>query len=230
MQRTMKPDHTEVACRRLGRTDYPAAKEIIAASFSQAVQANPLALEVLEQELWYDPAHLMVAEVGGRVVSFLGVRTGRLTCSEQRIPAGLVGTVCTVPEMRGQGIGARLMGASFEQMKRDDLFVSYLHTSEERFAFYARLGYRKATMENPRLALSLEDIPLAVEQKTADVRSATPTDAGACNRIYEEFYGRINGSWSRTEPFWARRLEGQPKLFGPVETSFRLSGRECPEA
>ena len=223
----------EVTCRDLQPADYPAAKEIISESFPQAIRANPEALEVLEQEPWYDPAHLMVAEVDGRAVSHMGVRSGLLSCSGVGVPAGLVGTVCTDASVRGRGIGAQLMRASFERMRRDGLAISCLHTSAERFGFYSRLGYRKAIMETPRLILHLRDLDLETDREWPEAvrsRPGIPADAEALNEIYEVFYSRVSGSWSRTVRFWECRLRRQPMLFASVPMTFRLAGNDRPLA
>ena len=213
--------------------DYPDVKEIIAASFPQAVGASPGSLEVLEQEPWYDPAHLLVAEVDGRVVSHMGVRTGLLSCSGAGVPAGLVGTVCTAVRFRGQGIGSRLMRASFDRMKHHGLAISYLHTSAERGGFYSRLGYKKAIIENPCLTLQLDGPgPDRLDEWPAPVESrpGTPADAEALDEIYEASYSRVSGSWSRTVPFWERRLQRQPKLFATAPMRFLVAGRDRPLA
>ncbi len=223
----------EVNCRSLVPTDYPDAKEIIAASFPQAVEASPGSLEVLEQEPWYDPAHLLVAEVDGRVVSHMGVRTGLLSCSGVGVPAGLVGTVCTAVRFRGQGIGAHLMRASFARMKQDGLAMSYLHTSAERYGFYSRLGYRKAIIENPCLTLHLDGLDPDTDSEwpaTVKSRPGTPADAETLNEIYEVLYSRVSGSWSRTVPFWERRLQRQPKLFASAPMTVLVAGRDRPLA
>ncbi len=239
MRRWATVNAGEVNCRGLVPTDYPDAKEIIAAAFPQAVGASPGSLEVLEQEPWYDPAHLLVAEVDGRVVSHMGVRTGLLSCSGVGVPAGLVGTVCTAVRFRGQGIGAHLMRASFARMKQHGLAISYLHTSAERSGFYSRLGYKKAIIENPCLTLHLDGLdPDTYDPDTycnewpapVESRPGTPGDAETLNEIYEVLYSRVSGSWSRTVPFWERRLQRQPKLFTSVPMTVLVAGHDRPLA
>ncbi len=215
------------------RCGVPVVKEIIAASFPQAVQANPRVLETYEKEPWYDPAHLFVAAVGGRVASHMGIRDGFLWCSGIAVPAGLVGAVCTAPPLRGRGIGAQLMRASFAVMKRRGLAVSYLHTSPERYRFYNRLRYRKAILESPRLVIDLDRAGLDIDlegAQHAEPRTATAADAQTLNGIYAAHYSQVSGSWSRTVPFWERRLLQKPKLFGAQPTAFRVAGGHRPVA
>ena len=222
----------EVIYRSLQPADYPVVKEIIAASFPQAVRQNPEALATYELEPWYDPAHLLVAVVDGRPVSQMGVRDGLLWCSGIGIPAGLVGTVCTFEPYRGQGIGAQLMRASFDRMKDFGLAISYLHTSAERAGFYGRLGYKKAIIESPSRILHLAKLDLDAKGKLSEhveARSSTTEDAEALHAIYEAHYRQVSGAWSRTLPFWQRRLQRQPKLWSQ-SLAFRVAGGDQPLA
>ena len=225
------PPSGEIECRSLRPADYPAVKEIIAESFPQALQANPKVLESLEQEPWYDPSHLFVAAVEGRPVSHMGVRDGLLWCSGVGVPAGLVGAVCTAPPLRGRGIGGQLMRASFCAMEGNGLAVSCLHTSPERYGFYSRLGYRKATIASPRLLLDLDsDKPGLDSGRPVTTRTATAADAGILHRIYAAHYSQVSGSWSRTVRFWERRLLQEPKLFGIQPLVFRVAPDRRPAA
>ena len=52
----------DVTCREFTQGDYEAARGIVAEAFGDHVGDNPQALEQLDQEPWYDPAHLVVAE------------------------------------------------------------------------------------------------------------------------------------------------------------------------
>ena len=216
----------EVICRPLQSGDYPAVKEIIVESFGEHA-ANPEALSLYEHEPWYDPGHLLVAEVDGRVVSQMGVRDGDLWMSGVPVAAGLLGTVCTREEFRGKGIGAQMVRFAFEWMAERNLALSSLHTGEERHGFYGRLGYRKAVIEYTRLILNLPQLGLAPEG--AGVRAATVADAPALDEIYAACYGRASGAWSRTVPFWERRLRKAAKLWSPP-MDFYVSGDDHPRA
>ena len=227
------PPGREIECRSLRPADYPAVKEIIAESFPQALQANPKVLESLEQEPWYDPSHLFVAVVEGRPVSHMGVRDGLLWCSGVGVAAGLVGAVCTAPPLRGRGIGAQLMRASFCTMEQNGLAISCLHTSPERYGFYSRLGYRKAIIESPRLLLNLDSDKPGLDLDSGRpviTRTATAADAGVLHGIHAAHYSQVSGSWSRTVPFWERRLLQEPKLFGIKPLVFRVAPGQPPAA
>jgi predicted acetyltransferase len=179
-------------------------------------------------EPWYDPEHLLVAEIDGRVVSQMGIRDGHLWIAGHPCPAGLVGTVCTLPEYRGRGIGARMIQASLGWMAKRGLALSYLHTIPERYAFYGRQGYKLSVIHEPKAVLhpgdgrTVGDTPEGI-----NIRRASRGDARACKKLYEEHYGRMSGAWSRTEVFWERRLSGKPKLWSPGIPEFWVA--ESPE-
>ncbi|MFC1526954.1 GNAT family N-acetyltransferase, partial [Candidatus Latescibacterota bacterium] len=120
------------------------------------------------------------------------------------------GTVCTREEMRGQGIGSRLMRYASEWMTHRGLALSCLHTNPRRYAFYERLGYRRAVVEQPRLMVNLS---AAQPAGGITMRSARADDAEALGGPYAATYGRATGAWARSPAFWVRRLQGVPKLW-----------------
>ncbi|MDP6777185.1 MAG: GNAT family N-acetyltransferase [Candidatus Latescibacteria bacterium] len=208
--------------------EYPAVKKVVARSFEDHVKANPGALDDYADEPWYDPEHLLVAEIDGQLVSQMGVRTGTLWIDGHPFSAGLVGTVCTVPEWRAQKIGALMVQASSAWMVERGIEMSYLHTSTQRHAFYGRQGYRlsdyhqaKAMFRSGGKGAGLPGVR---------VRRATAGDAQACNTLYEAHYGRLSGAWSRTEAYWVRRLEGRPKLWFTGRPEFWIAEADGPLA
>lgn len=216
----------QVTCRSLEPADYPVVREIIAGAFADHVRDNPEALARLDEEPWYDPHHLLVAEVDGEVVSHLGVRDSGIWLGGQLFPAGLVGTVCTREEVRGRGIGSQLLRHAFGWMADRGLALSLLHTGEKRYAFYERLGYRRAVIEQPRLML---DLAAARSSEASTVRPAEASDAEALNGLCAATYGRATGAWARSVEFWTRRLQGIPKLWSRV-LQFRVAGEGGPRA
>lgn len=217
---------SRVVCRSLATADYAAVRQIIAGAFGDHVGDNPEAVEHLAQEPWYDPDHLLVAELDGEVVSHLGVRDSGLWLGGRLVPAGLVGTVCTRDGWRGRGIGSQLLRYAFDRMAAGGLALSVLHTSEQRYAFYERLGYRRAVIEQPRLMLNLA---AARGRSPIAVRLAGSGDAAALDELYGATYGRATGAWGRSSAFWERRLAGVPKLWSRV-LRFAVAGAGAPRA
>lgn len=203
-----------VLVRNMVAGEYPAVKEIVARSFGDHLRENPGAMEEYQDEPWYDPEHLLVAEIDGRLVSQMGVREGTLWICGRGFQAGLVGTVCTLPEYRGRGIGATMLKAAGDWMAGRNIAMSYLHTSEARYAFYGRAGYRLGVIDQPKTILrDPKGRAAGAGESTCRPRRASPADAVACNRVYEAHFGRMTGAWSRSHRFWGRRLQGKPKLW-----------------
>ena len=226
----MLNDHASLI-RPLRPEDYPAVQDIIARSFEDHIRDNPEGLADFPNEPWYDPQHLLVAEIDGRVVSQLGVRDGSLWIAGHPFPAGLLGTVCTHPDFRGRGIGARLVQGAFEWMANHGLTMSCLHTNPRRFDFYGRLGYRLSDTLYPKVVIRKD--PIAREFAVSDriaIRRATPRDTHVCNALYGAHYGTLSGGWSRTEAFWARRLAGKAKLWVPGTPEFWIAEDPGPVA
>jgi predicted N-acetyltransferase YhbS len=205
--------------------DLDAVRDIIGRSFAEEVESHPEVLAEYSREAYYQPENLLVAEVDGRVVSQMGLRCGDLWLSGRPFPAALVGTVCTHPELRGQGIGAGMLRHSFGLLYRGGVTLSYLHTTAARHNFYRRLGYTPSVHEQVAMTVELTGLDRGLlgtyspDRPDFRVRRALPADASILDRLYRESARRGTGAWGRNELFWKRRLEGRPKLW--------LSG--CPD-
>ncbi len=206
-------------------SDLKAVREIIGQSFAEEINSNPQALSEYLSEAYYQPGNLFVAESDGRVVSQMGLRDGNLWLSGRPFPAALVGTVCTRPEVRGQGIGGGMLRYSFEVLTNWGVALSYLHTIPDRYNFYRRLGYTETVHQQTVLTVELDELgPGLLAQQVSlpdDVRRrrALPADAAILDVLYRETTARGSGAWERNDLFWKRRLLGRPKLW--------LSG--CPD-
>ena len=198
--------------------DYPEIRELIRDGFPEEAAKKSQALEELPRESWYDPSHLIVGEGGGggRLVSMMGLRRGELFCGGVSLNAVLAGMVCTRSELRGKGIGSRMLAHAARVMEEWGVEVSYLHTGPERWGFYVRNGYRKTVLCNSRL--DVRRFPPGGE--SPPVREARSEDAPALDRIHREHFSTLTGAWSRDVNFWERRIAGREKLW--LETSPRF--------
>jgi hypothetical protein len=154
-----------------------------------------------------------------------------------------VGTVCTLPDYRGQGIGAGMLRYSFELLRGAGVALSYLHTIPARHNFYRRLGYAPSVHQQVAMTVDLASLDRGLlRQYSPDhpdfrLRPALPADASILDRLYQETARRGTGAWSREELFWKRRLAGYPKLWlagcpgfelllGPEPLAYRAAIRE----
>lgn len=80
--------------------------------------------------------------VGGRIVSFCIVDTyADCILSRDGIRIGSIGCVGTVPEMRGQGIGLRMVDIATLYLKSSGCDKSYIHYTHIE-SWYQKLGYK----------------------------------------------------------------------------------------
>jgi GNAT superfamily N-acetyltransferase len=84
-----------------------------------------------------------VVEVGGRVVGMAWLMfADRVPApSRPRRRTGDVQSVYVVPELRGQGVGAVLLGALLDTAREQGLERVTVHSSERATPFYGRLGF-----------------------------------------------------------------------------------------
>ena len=235
--------HRSVRYRPFRRGDLDVVRDIIRKSFPEEADSHPEVLAEYSHEAYYQPENLLVAEVDGRVVSQMGLRYGDLWLSGRPFPAALVGTVCTLPDYRGQGIGAGMLRYSFELLRGAGVALSYLHTIPARHNFYRRLGYAPSVHQQVAMTVDLASLDRGLlRQYSPDhpdfrLRPALPADASILDRLYQETARRGTGAWSREELFWKRRLAGYPKLWlagcpgfelllGPEPLAYRAAIRE----
>jgi len=209
---------SDLDCRRAQVEDMKRIKEIVRLSFESEAK-RPEVIDDLENETWFSVEHWVVAESDGTVVSALGLRPGVMWVVGVPVPATTVGTVCTQPELRGQGIGSRLMDFAAGVMREQKAVLSRLHTSAARFAFYGRLGYVKAINTWPTATLVTDAIGPRTREKAeaalgdAVIRPAHGRDAVRMLEIYEATFSRATGCISRNEHFFGRRIARKPKLW-----------------
>ena len=208
----------QLICRRAQLKDWQGIKEIIRSAFEDVVK-HPDALDELQDETWFSIDRWLVADLDGRVVSALGLRPGVMWMQGIAMPTATIGTVCTLAEMRGKGVGLDLMRCAGDVVKEEGLVLSRLHTWAQRYAFYGRAGYVKAITGHPDGTLNVTAIAPEVQRKAdADlgdgvIRPAIPRDAMRLNEIYEATFSKVTGCLSRNEHFFLRRIARHPKFW-----------------
>ena len=109
--------------------------------------------EDLRRRLAAYPDHVLVAETAGRVAGHVmgPVIAGPYIademfadtrCHDLSAPCQAVFSLAVLPELRGRGIGRRLMGAMADLARREGRRAVTLTCLEEKVAFYAALGFR----------------------------------------------------------------------------------------
>ena len=216
----------EVTCRRAIPVDMQCIREIILKSFEDSAE-NPEVVEDIENETWSSVDRWMVAELGGEVVSAMGLRPGVMWMSGVPVPCPTVGTVCTLPHVRGKGIGSEMMRFASDVAVEEGAVLTRLHTSPDQYGFYGRLGYVKAITETPGSIMRVSPGTIAGGRGTHDttgatIRDARVSDAERLNEIYEATFAPRTGSISRNVHFFERRILGKPKLWFWKPTGVRV--------
>jgi len=232
----MKVKAGHVHYRPFRPDDLDAVRDIIRKSFAEEIDSHSQVLADYPNEAYYQPDNLLVAELDRRVISQMGLRDGRLWLSGRPFPAALVGTVCTHPEYRGQGIGGGMLRYSFDILRGSGVALSYLHTIPPRYNFYRRLGYTPSHHEQTTVVAELAELDDTILEQQASLgpdlrrRRALPTDVAILASLYRETARRGTGAWSRNDHFWKRRLQGYPKLWLSGCPDFELAVGEQPLA
>lgn len=130
---------------------------VISAQFPPRRYPPSHGIELLLRRLGEDRGLTVLAEADGRILGgALGVRLG---------PDLKIVSIALLPEVRGHGIGTRLMAALEREAVRRGMGSIYLGAASEAARdFYRRLGFagRRSLMEK-----SLPAIPVGVEDRRA---------------------------------------------------------------
>jgi len=105
-----------------------------------AIVALLAAVQLPPNELEDHLAHVVVAEADGRIVGCGGLEV------YPDCDAGLVRSMAVEEELRGSGLGARILewvGAHARSLGIKELFLFTMHARD----FYARFGYQDATLD-----------------------------------------------------------------------------------
>lgn len=217
----------KVHIRNLRPEEVAEVQELLAISFVGLQEHYAEALSEYAEEPWYGPENVLVAEAEGRLVGHVGIKETSVWIAGQRFRTAKIGSVCTHPDFRRQGVAARLMQAARKRARGCEL--SSLDPAGEEWIvrFYERCGYVQAVRSQPIYRVDVE--ALGEMPPRVLVRPARLSEAQGLNRIYNDYYRTVNGTLGRTTRFWERRLCRRPKLWLKGRPDFLvLEGRIGP--
>jgi predicted acetyltransferase len=144
----------------------------------------------------FRPELVRVRVADGRVISQLWIvdRIMRVGLAEWRM--GGIAAVSTAPEARSQGHATALMQDALELMRRKGFDITVLHGIDH---FYHRFGYA-VVWPNSRLQIPLGEARELMSRYTT--RPASPEDALAFARLYEQAWEHRPGALVRSESYW----------------------------
>lgn len=168
------------------------------------VRAQAFAVPDTDRERWtgmVDPSGMLTAFLDGRVVGSLTVLEAGQWLGGRSVPLGALATVVVPPELRGRGIGARLLAASLEHMHERGLAVSTLHPATTR-AYRAagwEIGGDFAIVTVP--TRSLERLHPGEPERLVRLDREDWTLVQSC---YDAAAVSAHGWVNRSDPWWDR--------------------------
>ncbi|MCR4425580.1 MAG: GNAT family N-acetyltransferase [Firmicutes bacterium] len=171
---------------------------------------------------------LRIFSSGGRPVSLAGYVQHDLIVEGHRIPAASLGSVCTLPEYRGQGLAAALVSDILRELSRAGLALLIISGDGE---LYTRMG-ASAAGDFVRYELDPAMLPQKADAEAHRTVSVRPFRAGDLEQVHA-VYRREPVRFSRTVGefnalIWQHpgkeRLHAQERL--SVVSSDTLAGEE----
>lgn len=159
----------------------------------------------------HDPAGCLIAEADGRRVG-MGVATAYAS-------AGFVGMLIVVPDLRGRGVGRRLLDATVSYLKKRGCRGIYLDAVARAVPLYERAGFRRICRSlrfriDPARLRRVE-IPQPAQ---AAVRPMQEADLEAVTTLDRARFGESRGLLLK------RRLDYHPDLSWVSEHDGRVNG------
>ncbi len=158
---------------------------------------------------FYEPRDRLLAKCGGRIVGHAHLTHRVMQFGSLEIPVSGLGWLGVLPEVRGRGIGRRLLDAAEEQISRDGSLVGLLRTRVPHFfrpTGWALCG-RYCRSEAPARAVlrGLLDRGfkhLHRNRCRLNIRPWRRMEMPALTRIYYQNIRGAFGSLQRTDAYW----------------------------
>ncbi|MBM3990871.1 MAG: GNAT family N-acetyltransferase [Planctomycetes bacterium] len=136
---------------------------------------------------------VLATEEAGRVVSACALLVRDFACGSRSVRVGLIGSVCTAPEVRGRGFASALLRRAEEELAAEGCVLAMLWADEARF--YEERGWSPLGSE---VDFALEPAHEARLPGCAGLRAAAPDDRGAIHRLYSMHRERVERSPQET--------------------------------
>jgi predicted acetyltransferase len=166
------------------------------------VRAQAFAVKESDRDRWtarVDPAEFIVAVLDDQIVGSLRVLDMGQWFAGRSVPMGGIASVVVLPEHRGEGVAARLLGASLERMREAGQPISVLHPATTRV--YRAAGWEIAgDLASHQVATrALERLPRG---ESEHIRRLTPDDLDAIRMCYDAVASTRSGWVDRRDWLW----------------------------
>ncbi len=175
--------------------------------FLQSVlpDVSPLAFAASLEEPLYEPSDRIVARLGTRVVGHALVSRRDAYVGDALVPVTRVSQITILPELRGQGLGQKLLQAAEERIAENPTPLAILATP--RHAFFEQHGWlpvariRRTQLTSRNLVGILEANAGALSGRWK-VRPWRQMEYGALEELYHATTRGVFAAYERTEAFW----------------------------
>ncbi|MDA7977925.1 MAG: GNAT family N-acetyltransferase [Pirellulales bacterium] len=175
--------------------------------FLQSVQPelSPEAFAAVLEEPLYEPSDRIVARLGTRVVGHALVSRRDAYVGDALTPVSRVSQITILPELRGQGLGPKLLQAAEERIVQDQSPLGLLATP--RPAFFEQHGWlpmakiRRTQITTRNIVGILEANSGALSGRWR-VQPWRQMEYGHLEKLYQSTVRGTFGGYERTEAFW----------------------------
>jgi GNAT superfamily N-acetyltransferase len=196
--------------RSLRESEFEEHAELVYISYSYGRELQPGSmltqpdwwLRGVRSNSYYDPEQTRVMVMDGKLVSSVSCYMRPSYIAGRIVRAVCIGSVCTHPEHRRQGLLRQVLANAREWMMDQGVLWSFLYGAE---AVYGSSGWRNMTAWVLRVNLQVS------EEFGGDIslRPVEPArDLSTLARIYDTFNSRLTGPTQRTEEYWRSRILG----------------------
>ncbi|MBD2871670.1 GNAT family N-acetyltransferase [Paenibacillus sp. IB182493] len=172
--------------------------------FAFQFQRTEQELEKIKEQLQEEPADRHAAFVDGRLAAQAMVLDLEIFVGGKRFAMGGVAGVATWPEYRRQGLVAKLLVHSLQEMKAKGQTISLL--APFAFAFYRKFGWE---MHTEYKAYTIKSAHLPPRNTYEGRMERIYGNYSLLNGMYEQYASRYNGTLVRTEQWWKYRVSSR---------------------
>lgn len=156
-------------------------------------QGGPIAGEY---PLCFDPrfpGRVLATEADGETVAACAVLVRDFAVGPHQVRCGMIGSVCTAPERRGQGLATGLLRRAERELAHEGCVLAMLWADDPRF--YGARGWQPIGSEIDFLLEPEHESRLC---GASGIRAAAPDDRAAIHRLYAQHRERCERSREET--------------------------------
>jgi predicted N-acetyltransferase YhbS len=213
--------------RGLTAAEMPAHAQLVYESYHEYVQSGERPflsepdwwLQSVRADPYYEPPQTRVMFRDGRMVAGVTCYTREVYADGRQAKVGCIGSVCTHPDFRRQGLVREILAEAVTWMEQSSYHWSSLYGREE---VYGGSGWSVMTSLELIADVRLrEGLTSSLQARPAD----PDRDAPLLADLYERFNQTLTGPIVRSEDYWNWRV--LPGRFGhvPVYTLLERNGQ-----